>query len=84
MSRGVASSDVESQLVQGEDTYRIKMCQRLSEKGFDRFMPMLPCLQENVQKVDNIVLPFNPAGENSREFMRSMQPKYSAEGCKLP
>lgn len=84
LSRGTADTDVESQLVQGDDTYRIKMCQRLSEKEFDRFMPLLPCIKQNVQKVDNIVLPFNQAGQNSREFMRSMQPKYTPDGCKQP
>jgi hypothetical protein len=83
MSRGKGSPEVESKLVQGDDTYRLKMCQRLSEKEFDRFTPMLPCLKDSIQKVEHIVMPFHQGGENSREFMRSLQPKYTSDGCEL-
>jgi hypothetical protein len=81
MSKGMGSPTIESKLVQGDETSRLKMCERLSEKQFDRFTPMIPCLKDNIQNVEHIVLPFNQAGQNSREFMRALQPKYTPDGC---
>jgi hypothetical protein len=74
LSRGVPKPGMESELMQGEDTATVyRQCMRMSELGYDRFTPMIPCLKETIQDPDHIVLPFNRGGEDSRQLMRDIQ-----------
>ncbi len=70
LSKGTSVPNVESRLISGDDTTQYRQCDRLGERDFDRFTPLIPCL-ENIQDPENVVLPFHQGGENSREMMRS-------------
>jgi len=77
LAKGAPIPAVEAKLVQGDDTHRLTQCKRLTEKDFDRFVPMIPCLGDNIQKAENIVMPFHQNGTNSRQYMRDRQPRYN-------
>jgi hypothetical protein len=55
LSHGGLVPNVESRLRLGDDTTFLRQCDRLTEKDFDRFTPMLPCLKKEVQNPEHIV-----------------------------
>jgi hypothetical protein len=73
LSRGTSAPSLESRLVQGDDTTQIRQCNRLVERDYERFVPLLPCLKDNVQNEKHIVFPDNQAGANSRVLMRDAE-----------
>lgn len=73
LSRGIVTPNLESRLVQGADTTALRQCDRVSEKNYDRFTPLIPCLKDNVQNPNNIVMQGVWGGENSRNVMRDAE-----------
>ncbi len=67
--RGGLIPNVESKLKLSEDTSYIKDCDIVSEKAFNRFIPMVGCLRENIQNPANIVLPFERGGKMTRDYV---------------
>ena len=55
MGRGKTDAVLESVLQSGEDTSQKKQCNTLSGIYIDRFVPMVPCLAENVQNPVHLV-----------------------------
>jgi hypothetical protein len=55
MGRGSTDSVLESILQSGEDTSQKKQCNTLSGVYIDRFVPMVPCLAQNVQNPIHLV-----------------------------
>ncbi len=47
--------DLKSKLLSGEDTFMPKSCDTLSGISIDRFTPLVPSLQENVQDTKHII-----------------------------
>lgn len=47
--------DLKSKLLSGEDTFMPKSCDTLSGVSIDRFTPLVPCLEENVQDTTHII-----------------------------
>ena len=47
--------DLKSKLLNGEDTFMPKSCDTLSGISIDRFTPLVPSLQENVQDTKHII-----------------------------
>lgn len=71
LSKGVGVPNLESRLVQGDNTSQYKVCgNKLAEEDFQRFTPLLPCLKDTIQNPNHIVLPFKRGGDNSRTLMR--------------
>lgn len=70
IGKGGLIPNIESRLKYAEDTSDIKDCDILAEKDFDRFLPMIKCLEKNVQNPDNIILPFERGGKFTRDFVR--------------
>lgn len=70
LGRGVNVPNLESRLIEGLDTTQIRQCDRLDEKTLDVFIPMISCLQDNVQNPDNIIPTWTWGGDNSRLLMR--------------
>ena len=68
MSRGSVLPDVESRLKNAEDTTVIRECNRITEANFDRFTPLIGCVQRFVDgyAANNIF----PVGMDTRENMR--------------
>ena len=73
LGNGKTVPNIESRLLAGEDTSQIRACNRIGEKDFDRFVPLVSCLKENVQNTKNIVEPWTHGGDNSRLIMRDSQ-----------
>jgi hypothetical protein len=69
-ARGGFVPNVESRLVQGETNMSHNSCTQLSEINFDRFTPLLSCLQDNVQNPRNIVPEWTWGGEPTRDSVR--------------
>ena len=76
LSKGTLLPYIESRLVQGENTGRTKDCFYHGEADFDRFMPLLPCIETEIQDTRHIIMPFARGGEDSRQVMRGRQPMY--------
>lgn len=66
LSKGGLTVNVDSRLKMAEDTSAIRDCDRLSEKNFQRFIPMTPCLAQSIQDPDNIVPNWTWGGESTR------------------
>jgi hypothetical protein len=73
LSRGVVVPGLESRLVEGDDTTQVRECDRVSEKDFDRFTPLIPCLKFNIQNPHHIIPPWVNGGEDSRRLMKQSQ-----------
>jgi len=75
MGRGFGNIGVESVLQPGEDTNQSKSCNTCSGVNINRFVPMINCLEKNVQKADNIIQEVNDeswvrGGQPSRQLIR--------------
>jgi hypothetical protein len=68
MSRGCLMPDTESFLLNGEDTTMLRQCNRTAERNYDRFVPLIGCVQDYVNgfAANN----YFPTGMDSRETMR--------------
>ena len=70
VGKGGLVPNVESRLKIAEDTSRIRECDIVAEKDFDRFTPMLGCLAGSIQNPENIILPFERGGSITRDYVR--------------
>lgn len=71
LSKGLVLPEVESRLVEGDDTTQIRECYRLTEVDYERFVPLIPCLRDNVQNPVHIIPPWTNGGDNSRILMKN-------------
>lgn len=71
LGRGGLIPNVESRLKMSEDTSDIKICDILQEKDFNRFIPMVGCLQQSIQNPQHIIMPFDRGGAFTRDYVRS-------------
>jgi hypothetical protein len=55
MGRGTTDAELESIMQSGEDTSQKKQCNTLSGIYIDRFVPLVPCLEKNVQNPVHLV-----------------------------
>jgi hypothetical protein len=70
LGKGHTIPDLESRLLHSQDSGQQKNCIRTAEVDYDRFTPLLPCLEKNVQNVKHVVEPWTHGGDNSRILMR--------------
>lgn len=76
MGRGTGNIKQETMLNPGENTYQSKPCNNLSGVYIDRFIPLVGCLENNVQNVNHII-PENSdktwkrGGQDSRQIIRN-------------
>jgi len=68
MSRGCLIPDTESYLLNGQDTTYFRECNRTAEKSYDRFIPLLDCMQDYVNGY--AVRDYFPRGADSRQVVR--------------
>jgi len=70
-------SVIDSRLTQGElNPSKNKSCESYIGKGFDVFTPLIPCLRDSVQNVDNIVPTWKRGGEHTRINMKESNFKH--------
>lgn len=68
-------SVLDSRLTQGElNPSKQKSCEKYNGKGFDVFTPLIPCLRDSVQNVDNIVPTWTRGGEHTRIDLKESPP----------
>jgi hypothetical protein len=71
LGKGHTIADVESRLIYAEDTTQRRECSwKIAEKDYDRFTPLLPCLEKNIQNPKHVIFPGHLGGDNSRILMR--------------
>ena len=62
-----------SKLVSGNDTRVKKAADTLAGVSIDRFIPLVPCLQENVQNTEHIIPQYwVRGGESSRAYIQNI------------
>lgn len=69
LGKGGLIPNIESQLKNGEDTSAIRVCNRVAEKDFDRFIPLPGCLGPTIQNPQHIILPFTRGGDITRNYI---------------
>ena len=62
----IDQTDVYSRLVSGAETRVKKATDVLSGVSIDRFIPMVPCLEKNIQNTDHIIPEYWIRGGESR------------------
>ena len=69
LGRGGLVPNVESKLRSAEDTSFIRDCDRISEKYFDRNIPLIGCLAPTIQNPRHIIMPFTRGGDITRNYI---------------
>ena len=65
--------DLKSKLLSGEDTHMDKSCDTLSGISIDRFIPLVPCIKENVQDTKHIIPEYwVRGGMSTRNIVRNI------------
>lgn len=72
-NKGGLIVNVDTRLKFAEDTSAIRSCQKTTEKDFDRFIPLNPCLASTVQNPKHIVPPWTNGGESTRNYVHDAQ-----------
>ena len=75
VNKGGLIPNLESRLKSSDDTSDIRNVDKVMEKNFTplRFMPMIPCLEKNVQNPEHIIPKWQWGGSQTRSDMVSNQ-----------
>ena len=71
LNKGGLVPNLESIMQNGDDTSDIRNCDKITERDFDRFIPLVGCLASTVQNPKNIVEPWIRGGVHTRNEQRS-------------
>ena len=67
------NTDIKSELMTGENTYSAKSSGSLAGVHINRFIPLLPCLKDNVQNPNHIIpTRWVRGGESTRNVVRNI------------
>jgi hypothetical protein len=69
LGKGGLIPNVESHLKNAEDTSVLRVCNRVAEKDFDRFIPLTGCLAPTIQNEKHIIMPFTRGGDITRNYI---------------
>jgi hypothetical protein len=69
LHKGGLVPNIESKLKNPEDTSVIKVCDRVTEKYFDRNIPLIGCQGSTIQNPDHIIMPITRGGEITRNYI---------------
>lgn len=72
-NKGGLIVNVDTRMKFAEDTSAIRDCMKVSEKDFDRFTPLTPCLASSVQDPKHIIPQFVRGGSSSRNYVHDNQ-----------
>jgi hypothetical protein len=67
MRRGAGEPEIEDRVKQGSATNVHRSCNVLSEVTIDRFEPLIPCIERNIQNPSHIVPKWIRGGEPTRD-----------------
>lgn len=71
LGKGGLIPNVESVLKNSEDTSALRSCDKVSEKEFDRYIPLPGCLSNTIQNPKHIIMPFTRGGDITRNYVFS-------------
>lgn len=71
LGKGGLIPNVESVLKNAEDTSALRSCDKVTEKEFDRFIPLPGCLRNTIQDPKHIIMPFTRGGDITRNYVFS-------------
>ena len=69
LGKGGLLPNIEDKLKNSEDTSFIRDCDKLSEKNFDRNIPLIGCLAPTIQDSSHIIMPFTRGGDITRNYI---------------
>ena len=72
-NRGSCAPNTESYLINGMDTTLLRQCDRLSERDFERFEPLLGCIEKHLAAGVAAIPDEQRIGANSRDLVRNMR-----------
>lgn len=72
-NKGGLIVNVDSRMKLAEDTSALRDCDRLTEKDFNRFIPLTPCLAKTVQNPEHIIPKFTWGGAATRNYVQDNQ-----------
>lgn len=72
-NKGGLIVNVDSRMKLAEDTSALRDCDRLTEKDFNRFIPLTPCLAQSIQNPENIIPKWQWGGSASRQYVQDNQ-----------
>lgn len=71
LGKGGLIPNIESRLKLSEDTNDIRDCDRVTEKTFDRFIPLPGCMSQTIQNPEHIIEKWTRGGEFTRDYVRN-------------
>ena len=71
LNKGGLVPNIESRMKNADDTSDIRSCDKISEKNFNRFVPLVGCLASSVQDPKHIMEPWTRGGVHTRNEVRS-------------
>lgn len=71
LNRGGLVPNVETRIKNGDDTSDIRSCDKIVEKNFDRFTPLVGCIADTIQNPSYVVEPWVRGGMHTRNDVRS-------------
>jgi hypothetical protein len=72
-NKGGLIVNVDTRMKMAEDTTVIRECDKVTEKDFNRFIPLPPCLASSIQNPQHIIQPFVRGGEPTRQYVQDSQ-----------
>lgn len=72
-NKGGLIVNVDTRMKFAEDTSAIRDCDRITEKDFNRFIPLTPCLAKTIQDPEHIVPRFSWPGAATRNYVQDNQ-----------
>ena len=73
LQNGGLIPNVESRLRNGDDTSDIRSCDKIVEREYDRFVPLVGCLAGTIQNPKYVVEPWTRGGAQTRNDVRSIE-----------
>lgn len=71
LNKGGLIPNIETRLKNSDDTSDIRDCDRITERDFDRFIPLVGCMGREVQNPKHIVEPWVRGGLHTRNELRA-------------
>lgn len=72
-NKGGLIVNIDTRMKFAEDTSAIRDCDRLTEKDFNRFIPLTPCLAKSIQDPKHIVPEILACGAATRQYVQDNQ-----------
>lgn len=73
LNKGGLLPNIDTIMKNGDDTTDIRSCDRIAERDYNRFTPLVGCLAGTIQNPDFIIDPWTRGGDHTRNDVRSSE-----------